>query len=796
MAEIRVTGPDGSTFAFPVGTPPDVISGAMSKHYGAMPRSTTGTQSGDEARANAAGDTRAKMRLEDIQSAYRVAQQRGMDAEKNLGPKSTKDLIAPELRAQSQAQYDAARKEQEAMAEAYVQRERADNPHMAITDRTRTIGRGAPVLGAAGDEINAFLNSPLSAMGLSDNGQAYQEGLDYQRARNRVFDREHPKESLGLQIGGGIASGVAAAPLIAGAPAALTSAGLPTAGRVAATAIGQNAPLAGQAVRGAIAGAATGAADSALRADNGESRSDAALTGGLIGGGVGAVAPVVAAGVGRVGEWAADQLGQRAAFRRIGVSPEAGRMLTDTARADQAAGFGAGNVTRAGPNAMAADYGPNTRGLLDATIQSGGEGSARAQAAITARAAGEGQRISQAGGVLDQAFGPAPDMNSMQTAMRQQAQATLHPLYDAAYRQPINYASPTGRQLETTLLRVPRSVMARAQNLMDVEGVQSAQRLVQIAPDGTMTVTRMPDVRQIDYVKRALQDVQRRGDGLGALGGNTNEGRAYGQLARDLRDRLGTLVPEYRRAVDTALTEIDERNALEFGADLMRRATAPGEVRAELRGMTPVERQYVTAGVRSWAEDTLANVKRTITDPSTDAREGMNLLKEFSSRASRGKLTEVLGQQQADTLFRELDDIIAPAFELRAAVAQNSKTFPRQVLKEGIDARNEPGVVGSLTMGEPVKAAKKAVQAATGNTEEFRRATSQRMIDEINHVLTHPRGAAAVQMIRDLDRATALTGQAPAIARMLRTYVTGAVAGGGYPAIERPLAIERSRKPQ
>ena len=260
---VEVTGPDGSTFAFPVGTPPDVISGAMSKHYGAMPRSTTGTQSGDEARANAAGDTRAKMRLEDIQAAYRVAQQRGVDAEKNLGPKSTKDLIAPELRAQSQAQYDAARKEQEAMAEAYVQRERADNPHMAITDRTRTIGRGAPVLGAAGDEINAFLNSPLSAMGLSDNGQAYQEGLDYQRARNRVFDREHPKESLGLQIGGGIASGVAAAPLIAGAPAALTSAGLPTAGRVAATAIGQNAPLAGQVVRGAIAGAATGAADSA-----------------------------------------------------------------------------------------------------------------------------------------------------------------------------------------------------------------------------------------------------------------------------------------------------------------------------------------------------------------------------------------------------------------------------------------------------------------------------------------------------------------------------------------------------
>ena len=53
MAEIRVTGPDGSTFAFPVGTAPDVISSAMSKHYGAMPRSTTGAgRTSSRTRAN------------------------------------------------------------------------------------------------------------------------------------------------------------------------------------------------------------------------------------------------------------------------------------------------------------------------------------------------------------------------------------------------------------------------------------------------------------------------------------------------------------------------------------------------------------------------------------------------------------------------------------------------------------------------------------------------------------------------------------------------------------------------
>lgn len=35
MAEIKITGPDGSTFTFPVGTPAETIEGAMRAHYGA-----------------------------------------------------------------------------------------------------------------------------------------------------------------------------------------------------------------------------------------------------------------------------------------------------------------------------------------------------------------------------------------------------------------------------------------------------------------------------------------------------------------------------------------------------------------------------------------------------------------------------------------------------------------------------------------------------------------------------------------------------------------------------------------
>jgi hypothetical protein len=39
MADIRVTGPDGSTFTFPAGTPRGQIETAMQQHYGGTPAS-------------------------------------------------------------------------------------------------------------------------------------------------------------------------------------------------------------------------------------------------------------------------------------------------------------------------------------------------------------------------------------------------------------------------------------------------------------------------------------------------------------------------------------------------------------------------------------------------------------------------------------------------------------------------------------------------------------------------------------------------------------------------------------
>lgn len=156
--------------------PTPVASGPWLRFQTDQPAAPVQSMSGDELRAARAGDTRAQMRPEDIEYAYDTAQGRGDTAE------------------------------QRAMADAYVARERADSPiFMGLSDRIRGIARGVPIIGGAADELNAATAAPLSALGLSDDGgKAYEKALDYQRARDRGFDAAHPKESIALQLGGGL----------------------------------------------------------------------------------------------------------------------------------------------------------------------------------------------------------------------------------------------------------------------------------------------------------------------------------------------------------------------------------------------------------------------------------------------------------------------------------------------------------------------------------------------------------------------------------------------------------------
>lgn len=680
--------------------------------------------SGDEIRARNAGDTRAKMALPDINKAYDFATDDG---------------------------------ERKKMAEAYVQRERQDSPiSMGVSDRVRQVAKGVPVIGGVLDEMNAGTAALF--------GGDYSKSLDYQRARDRTFETERPKESFGLQLGGGIAGSL---PFMGGL-------GGVVGGGSKAAVIGKSAGV----------GAAIGAADSFGRGEGGlENRAKDAAVGGLLGAGIGVLAPVVAGGVSAGVNKIADTLRTNKDIAKMGLSRPSADVIDRVLSADGALGpIGARNIARGGDTAMLADAGPSASGLLDAVIQRGGPGAATATQAINERAGVAGKQVGKA---LDGAFGRPGESAGREMIVYGDRTNPTSLLYRKAYESPIDYSSPQGMAIEKLVKsRVPSSAIEKANNLMRVEGEQSKQILANIADDGSVTFERMPDVRQLDYITRALNDIAKRGDGKGAVGGNTAEGRAYGNLSRDIRDVLKEAVPEYKAALDRAGTEIGKFQAKEFGTTMLSPAVTRDAARREVSGMSKAEIAKTKEGIRTHIDDVVSNVRKMASDPNLDARQAVQALRDLSSKSAREKMEMVLGPD-ARPLFSSLDEA-ARAFELRAATANNSKTFARQAIKETTDEMTAPGPMGLLASGSPLKAGKSIVQGLLGSGPEKRVAAQDKIYNDIALALTSRRGADAQKMAQDLADTYIRKGEFDKAAKALGLLSAGAFSPSAYQSIPRP----------
>jgi hypothetical protein len=241
------------------------------------------------------------------------------------------------------------------------------------------------------------------------------------------------------------------------------------------------------------------------------------------------------------------------------------------------------------------------RQLLDAVSQAGGGAAAITRDAVGARTRAASDDIVR---VLDDVLGVPQGENEIITAIRTGSAPARNAAYDAAYAVPIDYAAPQGRALESLYGRIPASAWRRADALMQLDGDQSMQRLMQIAPDGTVTLSALPDVRQLDYITRALNDVAAEADGQGKLGGTTDLGRATGALSRQIRQVLRRAVPEYGTALDTAADAISQRNAVETGYNLLATRIRREDVAEALHGASQAERAAARQGLRAYLDDT------------------------------------------------------------------------------------------------------------------------------------------------------------------------------------------------
>jgi hypothetical protein len=623
--------------------------------------------------------------------------------------------------------------------------------------------KGLPFVGGAVDEaLGAVTQTPaMTQMGVS--------GTDVVRGAQAETERVAPIASTGLQLAGGVTGFVGTPGLL---PAVLPRGA--TAG----------AQLASGVTRGGVVGAAEGAATGAGLAEEGQ-RLEGAMTGGLIGAAIGTVAGAVPPGAEEVMINARNYIGRVDDTRlaqELGVSRETATVLRSALQAEDFDAAVAA-LQRAGPSSMLADASPVLRDFLDVAMQAGGPGAKRqARNAIEARVTQGSQRFNA---FMDQVLGIPRGRETQAAGIRLASAPERERVYNAAYAVPIDYSGAAGRNLQAMLDRVPPSAINKANELMRVEGVRSPQIMANVADDGTVTFTRLPDVRQLDYITRAMGDIVESAEGRGALGGVTDYGRVVGNLRREIRGTLGEVVPEYRTALNTAADTISEINAARVGYRSFGSVMTREEVRDALGEMTEPERIAAQIGLRNAIDDQMSRIGQLASDPNRDARELQALTKRMTSTDFRQKLETIVGPAPARDFIRQLDEEIA-AVELRAAVNPNSATFRRGDIMQTIRGETQPGILQSLLRDGPVRATQNLTRALSGMTDEALMARDQGILDEIATVLTQSRGRDAQEALRIVQRSIGGQEMNENRARFVaRVLVRPSVAGAAIAATQQ-----------
>lgn len=677
---IRVQGPDGVTIEFPAGTDNGVITGIMQQRYGGPPAQQTSVdlgdaQGGETVRANAMGDTRPTMPLPSIASAYDVAQKRGD------------------------------RPEQEAMARAYVQRERQDSPiSTGVGDRVRAVARGVPFVGEYLDEANAKTASLL--------GNNYEKALDYERARDSTFDKANPVQSLAGRVTGGIAGTMAAAP----AAAAVRGGGFlfGTGAQSVKGAIG----------RGLTAGAAQGAAAGYGREGTPEATIKDMLFGGAFGAGVPAALAAGRSGINAL----TSQFSSPDALQNV---PKRARDFFTSQFGDEAAIKAAqAKMGDLGPNAVLADVSPEMQMIARGAASRPGTRAGIVDP-LQARDAAKNARINEA---MDKSLGRVQEPAPINAAISE-GMDTLGSRYG-------DVMAKNARAVETRPIAETLDTLA-----IDLRGpAQKAVREVR----GMLNI---PGTNNLDPSPNTLFQTRQAIDGLIATEANPKAIRELTMARQSIDATLGSRVPGIKQ-VDAQFEELArQRGAMDEGSRIFRtgpEAVRPADLATRLEGAADPKSLGVgpSAVPLRLQQGARAEIDRVAGANANDVSALRNMVK-GDGDWNRQKLGMVFGQPRARDALKALDNETAMENTFRTVVG-GSQTAQTQGFKDFLDSTSKGvSVPADTTMtGLALRGGRSLLEKITGNNSE---AKAQRFAEDLGR-LSVAGGDEAKDIIRALLR--------------------------------------------
>lgn len=471
--------------------------------------------------------------------------------------------------------------------------------------------------------------------------ERYNRAVEESRAANRAAQEQFPWTYLGGQVAGGIGSGAA----------------LPGVNVV------RGASLLHRAANGMATGAAYGALTGVGEADNASQIPGNVARGVGIGAGVGLAAPVAATGLANIYGRVAERVTVPEILRPFerGAVERVGRAIRDDR-------LGAAAVRRAqselGPEGILADMGSNVQRQAAGLVASPGPAQSIIVDAVRSRAAGAPARITDD---LNATLGPPRNVPETLHAIRQGAAARSGPLYEQFRAGPV----PFTRDLEATLgvLRNEPSVLREARRLANLDDPDAARQFFANIDDaGRVTINRVPNATELDYLKRGLDDLAR--------SPVANDRRIYGELARRVRQNVDDALvgtPNegvYAQARGIAGEAFGLRNSLEEGRAAFSRGLSPDQMSADMAARSMAERAAYNVGARQNIRDLMGNAAtKWGENPDTAARAALG------SQYAREKLG-ILVPNGAERLTRRLE--AETAFDRTAqAVRGNSETAAR-----------------------------------------------------------------------------------------------------------------------
>lgn len=645
------------------------------------------------------------------------------------------------------------------------------------------VGQG--LLMGWGDEAEAWLRSKLG-------NRAYEDEVRDIRKRYADFQERNPTGANVAEFVGGALPAVGsllAVPFTAGAAA-------PAAAAATARSAGALGRLAGRYAPSVGIGAGTGAVTGAGTADEGD-RVNEAIVGGLIGAGAGAAIPAAMQGVSGIRKMYRDRFGRSEqdlsdiAAERVGQVMERAGVTPAQAEARIAADRAAGI-----PSTLA-NVDPKLAAALE-RVAGRSEGTEREVVErLTPQL--EGSRFR--GTVQTQQRLQAGDLFQQEEDLARDLRRRASQNYRAAYAVG-DVDDDVIRQLMNT--KSVREAYKDAQILAELDAEKAASNAITYggrvgnaatSPSGQATygglreaaqgvqefnpadfalrqIGETPDVRTIDYLKRAMDDRIR---ALRSSPDTTAKAQldALSTIRNNLRDRTKEVVPEYRKALEQYAGDLEVRDALRLGFEDFNKLP-----REEIEKM--FNRAPNAGGMSSAEKDAfITGVNRYLYARMMEAPTGQNSVGRLIRSPEMGeKLRPLFGSDDRFNLFKAALEREGQLFEqgtnaLKAAVQGGRMRAAGEITDDSAIGQMLGDMMHQSARGTLTSMAARVARNSTISDEAAQRITNMLLSSKPEEV------AAAVRAIENYSERAArseLTG---------RRREIGAVMGSQTSATQR-----------